>query len=148
MPGLSGGLLSKQVKVVHAQAALTAGSTTNSLGGTPIDMSGFDNVWFMVTTGATSTAVTLTAQAATTTTSSDFGNITFNSTAISANSTASNGVIYVDVGRITKRYVRCTLNSTGGNDTGAVVAILYGAHTMPTTNASTDVLASDAQVST
>jgi hypothetical protein len=138
------GFLSKNVKIMTVQDPLTSGSTTNSLGSATVDMTGFDSVLFVSTVGLTTTAVTLTAQAASSTTASDFADIT----SATCNSTASNGVLYVDVKRVTKRYMRTTLNSTGSNVNGGTIAILYDAHAAPTTNASTDVLTSAAVVST
>lgn len=137
----------KHIRSVMVQAPLTAGSTTNNLGSTVIDMAtlGGDYVMFVGTLGATSTAVTLTAQASTSTTAGDFSDFT---TTISANSTASNGLLVLGVNKPTRRYMRTTCNCTGANVYGGTVAHVFRSRIVPTTNPSTNVLASAHGVST
>lgn len=138
--------VSKQTKLMLVQAPLTAGSTTNNLASNPVDMTGFDGCRFISTIGATSTAVTLIAQMASTTTSSDFA--AFGTSITTAATTVADRILALDVYKPTKRYLRTTLNSTGGNDSGGTIAELYGARVSPTTNASTDVVSEAFGVST
>ena len=142
------GSILKDYKVVFLDNPLAAGSTTNDRGSKVVDMQGYDSICTLTTLGATSTLVTVTAQMAASTSAADFANVTHNSSAITAGSTASNGILVVEALGLTKRYFRLTVNSTGGNVTGGTVAILHRAHSMPSTNASTDVLASAVGVST
>lgn len=132
----------KSCKIVFLDNPLAAGSTTNSRGSKVCDMSGFDSICTFTTLGATSTAVTVTAQTAASTSAADFATVTHNATSISANSTASNGVVAVEALQVNNRYFRLTVNSTGGNVTGGTVAILFNAKSQPTTSDSSDVLAS------
>lgn len=137
--------LSKQTKLLFVQAPLTAGSTTNSLGTSVVDTQGYEGVRFMATVGLTTTANTLTVQAATSTTAADFADY---ATSITAATTVNNRILAVTVHKPTRRYARCTWNTTGGNVTGGVIAELYGSHIVPTTNASTDVAAEGFGIST
>lgn len=146
-------MLSPNVRLSNIYDPLSAGSTTNSPGSDPVDMSvdgGFEGCMFMLTVGSVSTSITLAAQASTSTTVGDFAAIQKNSTNLSVSSTASNGILMLDVYPVPtgKRYLRCTVNSTGGNLTGGLIACQYGGRTHPTTNDSTDVLAEDRTVTT
>ena len=136
------GSLFQNCKIVFLDNPLTAGSTTNSRGSKVVDMTGYDSILTLTTIGASTTAVTISAQTASSTSAADFATVTHNSTNISANSTASNGMIAVEALNVNKRYFRLTVNSTGANVTGGTAAILFRAHSAPSTHASSDVLAS------
>lgn len=132
----------KNVKVVFLDNPLTAGSTTDSRGSKVVDMSGFDSICTFTTLGATTTAVTVSAQTGASTSAADFATVTHNATNISANTTASNGIIAVEALQVDQQYFRLIVNSTGGNVTGGTVALLFNSSSRPTTSASSDVLAS------
>ncbi len=109
------------------QNPLSAGTTSNNLGSTAVDMSGFEGVCFITTVGVTTTTVTLKAQSSTdNVTFADLPNLT-------CNTTASNGLLFVDVYAPVNRYVRAVINSTGAQLTGGTVAIQYGAKFVPQT---------------
>lgn len=135
--------LSKNIKTLSVYDP-TTGTSTGVVASNTVDMAGYTGCLFIATIGATSTAVSMTVQAATSTTAGDFATITKNSTNVTLSTTSSNGCLQIDVYRPLKRYLRCTWNSTGaGNTGGGMVALQYGASFMPTTNASTDVLAEE-----
>ena len=141
-------LLSQNVKVMSVYDP-TTGTTTSILASNTVDMTGYDGCLFQMTVGAISTAVSMSVQAATSTTAADFATLTKGTSNVTLSSTASNGVFQIDVFRPTLRYLRCTVNSTGAGNTGCgMVAILYGARVAPTTNASTDVITEAQFVST
>lgn len=143
-----GKFLSQNVKISSVYDP-TTGTSTSILASNTVDMTGFEGCCFIATVGATSTAVSMSVQAATSTTAGDFATMTKGTTAVTLSTTASNGCLYIDVVKPTMRYLRCLWNSTGGGNTGGgMVAIQYGARTAPTTNASTDVLTSEFLVST
>lgn len=142
------GPLAQNCKIVLLDNPLTSGSTTNSRASKVVDMTGFGSVCVISTLGASTNATTITAQTASSTSDADFATVTHNATNITANSTASNGCIVLDVQNIHQRYFRVTCNTTGANVYGGTVAILYGALAMPTSNSSSDVLASYIGVST
>ena len=143
----AGKMLSQNVKI-NSVYDPTTGTSTGIVATNTVDMTGFGGCLFLATIGATSTAVSMTVQAATSTTAGDFATLTKGTTNVTLSTTASNGALYIDVVNPTSRYLRCTWNSTGaGNTGGGIVAIQYGARVAPTTN-TTDILASEAFVST
>lgn len=135
--------LSKNVKILSVYDP-TTGTSTGILATATVDMAGFDGCMFILTMGNCSTAVSMTAQAATSTTAGDFATITKGTSNVTVSSTEANRAMMIDVYKPLQRYLRCTINSTGASNTGCgTVAIQYGARVAPTTNASTDVVAED-----
>lgn len=132
--------LSKNIKILSVYDP-TTGTSTSILATATVDMNDAKGCMFISTIGNCSTLVTMTVQAATSTTAGDFADITVNSTAIAVSSTEANRAHMIDVYRPLKRYLRCTWNSTGASNTGGgIVALKYGLRNYPTTNASTDVV--------
>ena len=146
-----GKMLSKNVRIMSVYDP-TTGTSTSILATATVDMAsnnGFEGVMFISTIGNCSTSVSMSIEAATSTTAGDFAALTLNTTAVSVSSTEANRAHVIDCYKPTRRYVRCTWNSTGASNTGGgIVALLYGPRTAPTTNASTDVVSEVHFVST
>ena len=127
----------RYIKTIRAtSAALTAGTTTDNLETYQWDMTGFAGCRVRVALGVVASPVTLAVQMSASTSAADFATIS-GATASSSNV----GEIHVNVSNVTKRYMRALFNSTGANNTSLVMVDLFGARTLPTTNASTDVRA-------
>lgn len=134
-------MLSKTTKLLSVYDP-TTGTSTGVTASSPVDCAGFSGCCFVSTIGNCSTAVTMTVQAATSTTAGDFATITKGTSDVTVSSTEANRAMQIDVYRPLKRYLRVTWNSTGASNTGGgITARLYGASFVPTTNASTDVVA-------
>ena len=132
----------KDIKLVHLHSALTTGQATTSVAGNVVDMAGFEGALVIGTVGNNTTVgVKLTVQNGTSTT-------VFNTTCGTVSTTAKNGIFAFEVVKPTMRYLRTLLDSTAESCTGGVIAILYGAHVQPTTQASTDLLANTSYTST
>lgn len=118
--------LSRQVRINVYPASGTTGVQETTV----LDMADFENVLFIAAATVTSTAQQLTMNMGTASTTGA-GNF---SEAIGDSSHVSTGGLYLDVHRPTKRFVQGRFTSSGASSPArAVMAIRYGARSVPTT---------------
>lgn len=133
--------LSKECKLIRHSNAVAAGATaiTPSAG---VDTKGFDNVLFVAAFGAivSGAATSIEVQQ-----SSDDGVADAYSALSGSKVTVAddqdNKLAYVEIARPAKRYLKLVVNRATQNATlDGIVAILSGAHDVPTTHDSTTVM--------
>lgn len=130
--------LSNDIKITVVEAAATAATT--ELVTDVLDMSGFEGVMFIALTGdvTASSVLTLTVKANSANSVSSPTPVTQKATAAftAGASDADSKVLMVDVYQPTLRYVFGSLTRADQNAViGGIIAIQYGAHNKPTTQA-------------
>lgn len=124
--------LSKNCKITQCMTTTAGAAGATSINGSTIDMQGWESVMFIVTFGAiVSTAVTsIKAQQGMTSNLSDAADLLGTGQTIA--DTDDDKTYYIDVKDPRERYVRCVVSRATANATvGTIIAIQYGAKTVP-----------------
>jgi hypothetical protein len=140
--------LSPKVKVTVLNSYVAGSQNTLNTNG--VDMSGYEGVMFLAIFGTVTNTGVATVKAQVSDTSASAGFADPASGAISGQATASGTAVILDVYRPLHRWVNITIGiATANVAIDAVIAIQYGAKSMPTvqdaTTIATTVLAADAK---
>jgi hypothetical protein len=139
--------LTKEAKFLRVSNAVAAGQTT--ITSSAVDMQGFESCTFMalfgaITSGAaTSIKVQQSSDDGATDAYSDLAG-----TSVTVADDQDNKMAFVEVSRPTKRYLKCIVSrATQDSAVDGIIAVLTGAHEIPTTHPSTVMAASELHVS-
>lgn len=136
------GTLSSSVRLSWLSA--TSSSSTATVSGTILDMSGYSGVLFLSGVKTANAGNTLKAQASTANSTSTMEDLTGTSVGVGS----SDEGLWLDVYRPSKRYIRPLLLRGGAATVaGPIVALQYSGHKLPITNTSSGSYFGEAHVS-